>query len=194
MVHREAGGSGRLPSVRGHELLRQLAGTLRQTPLYQDLLTNVPESVGDGSGGDLTPEHVTHVFAGLFVPTDIGEVLAVIPAHPPHADGVDWLTVQTGSRVRINQLERSLVQLQHKVSSLTPNSWFLRLLLVLGAEIHDTPVDGLGAVLRREVLLPQLAPAQADHHDLHSLEPSTSSIASGVTAIVWNISANLVFN
>ena len=44
-----------LPPVGGDELLRELAGGLGQGALDQDLLADIPQCVGNRSGGNLTP-------------------------------------------------------------------------------------------------------------------------------------------
>ena len=90
---------------------------------------------------------------------------------------MDGLAVEAGSGVRVNQLQASLVELKDEVSATAPDARSLLLhsvlldkLVVLGAQVHDASVDGLGAVLGGEVLVSQLAPPEADHHHLHPLE------------------------
>ena len=90
---------------------------------------------------------------------------------------MDGLAVKAGPGVRIYQLQASLVELENKVPAAAPHTRCLLLhgvlvdqLAVLGAQVHDASVDGLGAVLGGEVLVGQLAPPEADHHHLHPLE------------------------
>ena len=90
---------------------------------------------------------------------------------------MDGLTVEAGPGVRVNQLQTSLVKLKDEVSAPAPyarrfllHGVLLDKLGVLGAQVHDASVDGLGAVLGGEVLVCQLAPPEADHHHLHPLE------------------------
>ena len=77
---------------------------LREAPLDEDLLADVPQRVGDRSGRDITPktisqsaerylvccavweipEHVTEVPAGVAVPGHVGKVAGVVAPHAPH--------------------------------------------------------------------------------------------------------------
>ena len=76
---------------------------LRETPLDEDLLADVPQRVGDRTGRDIAsktisqsaenylcsvvweiPEHVTEVPAGVAVPGHVREVAGVVAPHAPH--------------------------------------------------------------------------------------------------------------
>jgi hypothetical protein len=45
-------------------------------------------------GLTVTSEDMAKVFPGGLVPRHVGEVTAVVAAHPPDPDGVDWLRIQ----------------------------------------------------------------------------------------------------
>merc|ERR1719319_221981 len=85
------------------------SANLYETPLDEDLLADIPQGVGDGAGGHLAPEDVAHVLPGQLVPGHVGEVLPVVPADPPHPDGVDGLRVEGGPGVGVHQLQAALI-------------------------------------------------------------------------------------